>query len=480
MDGGTSTGKTTFCLQELGVHAKKNNKKVLYICNRLGLVDQIISEISELGLEDTFIVYTYQTMQQRLIDGISIHKADYIIADECHYFYSDSFNGYTDLSFEYLINESKNAVLVMMSATAKRLFLWLENNFLLDPCNKYVIQPDYGNVEKLVFYRRNDCFDIINNILSEKTDSKILFFCNSATRMLEMYDFYKEFGDFYCSRSTENTALRRICNPYAIHDERFDARILFTTSAADNGINLKDTKIRYVFSELLDVDGLIQSFGRKRFVSDDDTCTFYVREYTVCELQGIINLNKVDMIAGKKYLSNPTDFIEEYKNDRAFYSRYSIFYPGYRDKDEFDIMLNHMKYHKCLMDDEVYTQIKNFGYSETILNVLGKELAAKAEFFDVHAEDKDLFLIYLESIEGKKLFAQDRLILKQKICDLGCKIKYTGINTFNGVLKDLYPNYKCSFHNKSPITCRYYEEKRSHLENGEKNPEFNHKYWLLE
>ena len=43
-DGGTGSGKTYFIINILGVYAKKNKKKMLYLCNRAELKEQIIAD----------------------------------------------------------------------------------------------------------------------------------------------------------------------------------------------------------------------------------------------------------------------------------------------------------------------------------------------------------------------------------------------------------------------------------------------------
>ncbi len=479
LDGGTGTGKTSFCIQTLGEYAKKNGKRILYLCNRQKLVVDIVRQVSDMEYNDVFLVYTYQCMQSYLASGKAIPKADYIIADECHYFYSDSFNGYTDMAFDYLINESKHSVLIMISATAKLLFGKLEDEQLLTPQNHYSIAPDYNNVNNLIFYRRNDISSIINSILENEQNTKIAVFLNSATRMQEMYDLYKDVGTFFASSCTDNPFLKRICNPNAIKEETFESRILFSTAAADNGINLNDCQIKHVISELIDIDGLIQSLGRKRFLSESDTCNFYVRDYSPREIQCFINMNKANVIAGREYVKNPRQFIKDNSTDRNIYRKYSIFYPGYRGIDQYDIMINKMQYQKCIIDDANYSRMLYEGYADTVLSFIGTELASKADFYDAHGNEKNSFISYLKTIEGKKLFADDRHEIQKRISTLGCKVRYIGINTFNGILKDIFPDYKCRFENKNPISQRYYSEKRKYLDSGEKNPNYDKRFWIL-
>lgn len=89
-DGGTGSGKTYFIINILGVYAKKNKKKMLYLCNRAELKEQIIADAKKAHVDDVMYVTTYQAIQNRLRGGEIIPHYDYVIADECHYFTNDA------------------------------------------------------------------------------------------------------------------------------------------------------------------------------------------------------------------------------------------------------------------------------------------------------------------------------------------------------------------------------------------------------
>lgn len=57
---------------------------------------------------------------------------------------------------------------------------------------------------------------------------------------------------------------------------------------ATDGINIKDKKVKHIFSEILDADSAIQALGRKRRTSEDDTCTFYLKNYSGQAIQGLL------------------------------------------------------------------------------------------------------------------------------------------------------------------------------------------------
>ena len=64
LDCGTGCGKTYFSLHVLGNYAKKQKKKILYLCNRRKLRKQIYSDTKSLGLLNVVYVMSYQMLQR--------------------------------------------------------------------------------------------------------------------------------------------------------------------------------------------------------------------------------------------------------------------------------------------------------------------------------------------------------------------------------------------------------------------------------
>lgn len=199
LDGGTGSGKTYFVLNKIGKYAKECNCKILYLCNRSKLRDQTYGDIKKLKLQDTVIVMTYQSLQNRIKHKDTFPHYDYIIADECHYFTNDAlFNEYTDLSYKYLKHQSKNVV-IYISATAKVFFHWMKQKEIVTQEHYFSIPKDYSYVDKVYFYDKKYLIPQIDKILEEEKDSKIIVFCNSITRMLELYKKYENQADYAAS-----------------------------------------------------------------------------------------------------------------------------------------------------------------------------------------------------------------------------------------------------------------------------------------
>lgn len=496
-DGGTGSGKSYFCIHVLGKYAKKNGKKILYLCNRRKLRKQVYNEIKRLELQNIIYVISYQLLQKNIQKGHRYPFYDYIIADECHYFTTDAkFNEYTDVSYNYLMDQ-KESVVIWISATAKVFFKWLVDRNKVKKRNIFRIDKDYTYVKNLYFYQKEEIFAVIDDILENESDSKIVVFCNSAGRMHEMNRKYGDTADYYCSSSSSNKKLKAMCgidektkkvkdciSVYPDGRITFEKRILFTTTVLDNGVDLKDEKIKHIFSEIFDADSMIQSLGRKRSLNDNDTCTFYIREFQPKAIQGFININNAQLEPVKLYKKDYNKFYQEYgsgkkrrqlKMNRIFYSYFA------EKKSNSKPEINECRYRKYEQDNNVLFQMKELGYIPILKNFLGCELSAKSEYISIEVEQIDMFMEYLKSIEGKRLYREDKERVKEEFESIGVKLRYIGINTFNGALDDVYKElYLCRFYNKDIDGKKDLVDKRRKLDDGSVNPNRDKKYWILE
>jgi len=490
LDCGTGCGKSYFCINVLGTYAKENNKKILYLCNRRKLRQQIYDSVKKIHLLDTIYVTSYQSLQKKIQKEKQPPRYDYIVADECHYFTTDAlFNDYTDVSYNYIMQQ-KESVVIFVSATAKTFFSSLKREQLVPSENVYQIEKSYSYVDVLYFYKKDELTSIIDDILSQTSYEKIVVFCNAKERMKEMHTYYKDMAEYYCSNNAD-MELKEICGYDAntkrvkecVVNHTFSKRILFTTKVLDNGIDLKDQNIKHIFSEIFDVDCTIQALGRKRSLHEKDTCTFYIREFPAKAIQGFLNINNSQLKPVDMFNKDYKKFYEEYgngqqrkklNNNRIFYSYFS------KEKDMSKIKVNKCRYDKYKRDNIVLRQMKEWGYLVVLNHYLGQELSSKSKFIEVDVKCIDKFMEYLSSIEGKMLFHEDKEKIKAEFESVGVKLRYTGINTFNGALEDLYKGiYSCRFYNKT-IEGKVFVDTRRKLETGHDNPNHYKKYWILE
>ncbi len=183
LDCGTGCGKSYFCLQVLGEHARQEGKQILYLCNRRKLRNQVFDSVKKLNLFNTIYVTSYQTLQRNIQEGREIPYYDYIVADECHYFTTDAtFNDYTDISYNYIMKQ-KHSVVLLVSATAKTFFRNLLEERKVKKKNYYILNKDYSYVDKLYYYQKDELTSIIDDILENEPESKIVVFCNVGERI---------------------------------------------------------------------------------------------------------------------------------------------------------------------------------------------------------------------------------------------------------------------------------------------------------
>lgn len=490
LEGGTGTGKTYFIINILGVYAQETGKSILYLCNRSGLKNQTYDEIKKLGLRNTIYVTTYQSLQSRITRKEEIKKYDYVIVDEAHYFKDDAlFNEYTDLAQQFIETQTDNVV-VYISATCRAYFYKMIKDETVLQNHYFIIPKSYDYVESVYFYEKKQLIPKVDYILENEQDSKIIIFCNSISRMLELYKKYDDEASYLASKSAKKVSA--ICDERCIyeHDDgrvTFDKRILITTKVIDNGVNIKDTLVKHIFSEILDVDSAIQALGRKRKTSEDDTCTFYIKQYSGQAIQAMINSNEFQTNPVLLYQSDYNRFVEEYGANRERIRNNKIFYMAFdKQMDKNKLSVNKTRLEKYLLDISTLNDMKELGYQEIMLKLLGDELSSKSKILELQVEEKDEFIEYMKSIEGKWLYADDRKYLTKKFEAIGIKMRTPGINALNGALQDAYKEkYKCRFRNKQldengEPTKKNLVDKRRKLEDGSINMSRNKTYWILE
>ena len=138
------------------------------------------------------------------------------------------------------------------------------------------------------------------------------------------------------------------------------------------------------------------------------------------------------------------------------------------------------------MDNTILNDMKESSYKIVMTELLGYTVADKIGNLEVNIEQKDEFLEYLNSIEGKWLYSDERKEVVKRFEDIGVKLRRQGINTLNGALQDNYGSkYKCRFRDKTldekgELTKKFLVDKKRNLEDGSKNPNRDKKYWILE
>lgn len=490
LDGGTGTGKTTFIINVLAKSAKSEGKKMLYLCNRKKLLEQIKAAVSKANVSDTVAITTYQHIESDLKKKKGeIGKFDYIVADESHYFSNDAiFNEYTDLIYQYL-KIQEDSVVIYISATAKSMFSCMRKHIVKKE-NYFYIPKSYSYVEKLCFYDKDCLFALVDDILKKEPESKIIIFCNSLNRMKEIHDIYGDTAVYFASKSVKSKEVSSFVDTCCVYERdngliTFDARLLVSTKVLDNGVDIKDPKIRHIFCEILDVDSAIQALGRKRSLSEDDTCIFYLKDYEPQAIQWYLNDIKYQLEPAEANLEDYEKFLKVYAWDRERMRKNKIFYVSCKEDKTSELVVNKMRYVKCRLDRRMLTKMKETSYREVMCALLGTELAGRSEVVDIYATEKAELIEYLKSIEGTYIYADERKLLKEKIQSCGVKLRNGGIKTLNAALANMFPKCVPCFRNKKlnadgSLSSDSLEDKRRKLPDGTVNPHRGQTYWILD
>ncbi|MGE7984139.1 DEAD/DEAH box helicase family protein [Solibacillus sp. NPDC093137] len=119
------SGKTTAIFEKLVPYAEKNNKKVLFLCNRIFLKDQLLEKyLKNYDKENSLYRFGNLTliMYQSILGfykkyyQVIMEEYDYIIIDEAHLIYDASDYDYGAYIFCHYLNEQHN-VLISLSGT---------------------------------------------------------------------------------------------------------------------------------------------------------------------------------------------------------------------------------------------------------------------------------------------------------------------------------------------------------------------------
>ena len=406
------------------------------------------------------------------------------ICDEAHYFLSDSeFNLYTDIIYEYLISRTYEKTLLFMTATYRNIFNKIERdikNQSRQEAIKYFLPTDYSYVNKICWFRNGDLYGIIDDLL-KNTDDKIMYFCNSITKMRKLYNHYSptkghncdedenvihetkiQYMDFYCSDTSDNKGInfiKKYCSKDIIYRNSktggysFNNRLLITTKALDNGVDFKDKKVKHIICDIFDLESAIQCLGRKRIIDECDTCTFYVRDYQSYELN-LFHKKIVEQLEPVLLLKdNRTEWINRYGKDRE-YKDYTIFF----DFDyAHDWKINELRFEKLLSDEAIILDMKEkrTSYRDEIIKYLGETVADKSiDMADVTQERvQDIIEIYLKNNVDRKL-SKDEQGQFTNICDI--RDRFNRQQTSIGQIKKyLEVNYGFTV-----ISKRFKEKKR--------------------
>lgn len=464
LDMAMGRGKTFFITNILGNYAKKRNKKILYLCNRSKLSDEVFNDVKEKRIK-SITVKTYQSLQNMIQKGEDICEYNYIVCDECHYLFKDAWNDKTDIMYIWLKNND-TACKIFMSATGHNIFPIIRR---WGDCKEYTLSPDYSYIKKVVFYDSHLYIDRVIEQLEE--DEKVIYFSRKIAHAYNVYDKYKDIASFNCSKHTKHTDKDKKVNidykqhitDDAIVDARLNYKVTCTTSAWDNGINIKDNQLKHIICDFEDLVTLIQAIGRKRVgkivdgefvLSEDDNITLHIRKWGKQKLTQFTNPKVATHTECKKYINGDKEWLDEQRISRSKRINQCM----YGDYENGELKVNYMRYVALEQEIARLQTAKKMGFDKYIIAALGNSFTGEVEYVYIeHEQKKDSLEVlseYLDSIVGVKLFKDNQSELKGMFEKAGLKDRTMGINTLNGKLLD--ENIQYTIKAKKSGSVRYW------------------------
>lgn len=333
---GTGMGKSFMVTREIIPKAYFSNKKVLLLVNRSKLSDQYKLDIMRAVYnnktdfspctntitcepDNCLTIMSYQQIEAMVSSYNNqtlqyFDRFDIVIADEVHYFLSDStFNTNTSLSAEIVLMYLAKKTRYFLSATMENIrdviinphshifscFTPESRYFRSDYFNEYtnynsaftvkeyIMSQDFSHLN-VHYYKNNDV--IIDYILKSSDSEKWIFFVSNkkqgefiTAKINELYAKEnpnlnsKVVAKFISSDyREENNELMQETMSVITKYEDTNAKVIVTTSVLDNGINIKSFDLKHVIIETDNRVSFIQMLGRRRLMSKHETFNLYI------------------------------------------------------------------------------------------------------------------------------------------------------------------------------------------------------------
>ncbi len=385
---------------------------------------------------------TYQRLEAILMnEEEEPAHCDFIVADECHYFTSDSeFNPRTDISFNWIMQQNAS-VKIFMSATIRGFIHLLQ---YVSPVwhNPIRLPRDYSYIDKLTFFTSEEHIEqIANEVIT--SNRKAIFFLSSAELTFKIYNRHKEHMIFAVSCSNKHfRSMDHAAIEHMIGDKFFESNILITTSVLDSGFTLKDSAIDTILIDMFDPEEIVQCVGRKRILNKQDHVNLYIRNWSNQQINGII-----------KKLRDRLNNAMLVTEDEA---KYHVI--NERQNDDSGVVINEaagvdeqgsMIYKRRLsitklagldyLVNNLYPEVLNVGYRKYIAKMFDfyYPMSGQCEY-DFMSKECDNLTAFLDSITGKELLTiKDREPLIHAIHATnknGTLLK--NLDTLNDVLKE--------------------------------------------
>lgn len=270
-------------------------------------------------------IMTYQRLKEFLDreEGQTYaNQVTVVVADECHYFTSDSpFNRGTAKLLDIFPQLFKKAKRIYLSATPEDFSVPLAEKELQIPegmtlermesviggiPRRHYTLPKTRQYPSIQWYRFvsekyatlpvryfNEYRDLLEQIKATGNEGWLIFVQSKE----EGRKLVEEIGSDACFISADSKDSEEWQT--LLSEERLPCRILVTTSVLDCGININDGNLKHVVIPYVDRAMFMQSLGRKRF-KDAPQFTLYVKAVDKRRLNGLMKQNRDLVILADK------------------------------------------------------------------------------------------------------------------------------------------------------------------------------------
>lgn len=307
------SGKTTAIFEKLVPYAEKNNKKVLFLCNRVFLKDQIIQKYlinydlkKSLYTVGNLTLVMYQSILglYRRYYEVFMDEYDFIIIDEAHLIFDSSDYDHGGYIFCQYLNE-RNSVMMFLSGTPSSVFK-LEKYLNRKVHVLREVDRENNTIRNVFIVDNKDEFlnlrkDYLNN------GYQLL---QLISRTTQITDFKRDFAsyDIACAVSAHNKEAKLIMGSYdeLVKDKIVTERILacdalVTTKFLDVGVSIEADRNFVICYECVEVPNTIEQFASRVRIAKDlplhVDIIFYVKrpnKHHIDELNR--KLNEIDSI----------------------------------------------------------------------------------------------------------------------------------------------------------------------------------------
>ncbi len=346
----TGKGKNYFVKYVLRSYVYDNHYRLLYVSNRVALDYQQKKELAELSLtsiasekDDSWkeqeefgrvTVTTYHKLGERMKDPDWCRKYQFVVLDECHFFYSDAyFNPDTWSLLEGIVKNFENSVRIYMSGTMEEVYdpiHYFEGGMLRKITQNGDVNALYKNLDYNPFYYEFEK-DYSNYDLRFFTDDLVVPDVSEAkgerdsgSKLLEdIRTSGKEKWLIFVSSKEKGKQLKKAieqhCKPtdgqgetgnlvsYIDSESRrgknkaeyaawvtllekgtFESRILIATSVLDNGFSIKDKNLKNIVLYTDNRTEFLQELGRCR-LEDNMRVNLYIKKTSRMDITRLIN-----------------------------------------------------------------------------------------------------------------------------------------------------------------------------------------------